>query len=80
MCRVCVLQRRHSGGGCDLASTLCTYDLRKGDVFVLSWARVRRVSRGSISSEEEREEIKRDPWINHSLRNYIKIRDNLYAK
>ena len=27
---------------------LCTYDLRKGDLFVLSWARVRR---GSLSSE-----------------------------
>ena len=26
--------------GCDLASTLCKYDLRKGDLFVLSWARV----------------------------------------
>ena len=23
-------------------STLCKYDLRKGDLFVLSWARVRR--------------------------------------
>ena len=46
-----MLQRGHSGGGCDLASTLCKYDLRKGDLFVLSWARVRRVRRGSISSE-----------------------------
>ena len=34
-----MLQRGHSG------------DLRKGDLFVLSWARVRRVRRGSISSE-----------------------------
>ena len=25
---------------------LCKYDLRKGDLFVLSWARVRRVRRG----------------------------------
>ena len=39
----------HSGDGCVLASTLCTYDLRKGDC--LSWARVRRVRRGSLSSE-----------------------------
>ena len=31
-----------------LVSTLCKYDLRKGDLFVLSWARVRR---GSLSSE-----------------------------
>ena len=41
----------HSGDGCDLASTLCKYELRKGDLFVLSWARVRRVWRGRISSE-----------------------------
>ena len=35
-----------------MASTLlCKYDLRKGDLFVLSWARVRRVMRGNISSE-----------------------------
>ena len=51
MCVVCVLQRGHSGDGFDLASTLYKYDLRKGDLFVLSWARVRRVNRGSISSE-----------------------------
>ena len=42
---------RDSGGGCDLTSTLFKYDLRKGNLFVLSWARVRRVGRGSISSE-----------------------------
>ena len=35
----------HSGDGCVLASTLCKYDLRKGDLFVLSWERVRRVRR-----------------------------------
>ena len=40
----------HSGDGCDMASTLCTYDLRMGDLFVLSWARVRRVRWRSISS------------------------------
>ena len=33
---VWVLQRGHSGDGCDLASTLYKYDLRKGDLFVLS--------------------------------------------
>ena len=43
-----MLQR---GGGCDLASTLCKYDLMKSDLFVLSWAKVRRVKRGSISPE-----------------------------
>ena len=46
-----MLQRWHSGDGYDLASSLCKHDLRKGDLFVLSWARVRRVRRGSISSE-----------------------------
>ena len=48
---VWVLQRGRSDNGCDLASTLCKYDLRKGDLLVLSWARVRRVRRGSLSSE-----------------------------
>ena len=46
-----MLQRGHSGDGCVLASTLCKYDLRKGDLFVLRWARVRQVSRGTLSSE-----------------------------
>ena len=48
---VWMLQRGHSGDGCVLASTLCKYDLRKGALFVLSWAKVRRGMRGSISSE-----------------------------
>ena len=41
-CVSCVwmLQRGNSGDGYDLASTLCNYDLRKGDLFVLSWARL----------------------------------------
>ena len=50
----CLLQRGHSGDGCELALTLSKYDLRKGDLFVLSWERVRRVrrmGRGSVSSE-----------------------------
>ena len=52
MCVVYVsVKREDSGDGCDLASTLCRYDLRKGDVFVLRWARVRHVRRVSISSE-----------------------------
>ena len=41
----------HSGDGCELASTSCKYDLRKGDLFVLRLARVRRMRRGSVSSE-----------------------------
>ena len=53
MCRVCVwiLQLGHSGDGCVLVSTLCKYDLRKGDLFVLSLEMVRRVMLGRISSE-----------------------------
>ena len=52
-CVSCVwmLQRGHSDDGCVLASTLCKYDLRKGDLFVLSWIRVWRVRRRSLSSE-----------------------------
>ena len=45
VCIVCVLQRGYSGDGCDMTSTLCRYDL-----FDLSWARLRRVRRGSLSS------------------------------
>ena len=48
---VWMLQRGHGGDGCVLASTLCKYDLRKGHWFVLSWARVQRVRRQSLSSE-----------------------------
>ena len=48
---VWVLQRGHSGDGCDLATNLCKYDLRKGNLFDLTSARVRRVRRGSISTE-----------------------------
>ena len=52
MCVVCVdVTEGHSGDGCILPSTLCKYDLRKGDLFVMSWARVRRVRQGSLSSE-----------------------------
>ena len=40
-----MLQRGHSGDGCDWASNLCKYDLSKGDLFIQSWARVRRVRR-----------------------------------
>ena len=30
----------------------CKYDLRKGDLFVLSWARVQRVRQGNIGKDE----------------------------
>ena len=46
---VWMLQRGHSGDGCVLALTLCKYDLRKEDLFVLSWSRVRQVRRRSLS-------------------------------
>ena len=47
ICVVCVwmLQRGHSGDGCVLASTLCKYHLRKGNLFVLNRAMVRRLRR-----------------------------------
>ena len=45
---VWVLQSGHRGEGCDLASTLCKYDLKKGDLFVLSGVRVQRVRQESI--------------------------------
>ena len=41
----------YSGDGCDLYSTLCKHNLRKGDLFVRSGARVRRMMRGCVSSE-----------------------------
>ena len=50
-CVCVVVAEGHSGDGCDLASTLCKHELRTGDLFVLSWARVQRVRRGSLSSE-----------------------------
>ena len=40
-----MLQRGRSGDGCVLALTLCKYDLRKGELFVLSWGRVQRERR-----------------------------------
>ena len=49
MCGCC--RWGHSGDGCDLELTLCKYDLRKGNLFVLGWARVRQVRQGSISLE-----------------------------
>ena len=32
-----MLQRGHSGDGCDLSLTLRKYDMKKGDPIVLSW-------------------------------------------
>ena len=53
MCVVwlCVTNR-HGGNRCELASTFCMHDLRKGDLFVQSWVRVRRVGRESLSSDQ----------------------------
>ena len=52
MC-VWMLQRGHSGDGCVLASTLCKYDFEEGrfDLFLRLGKAMRRVRRGSISSE-----------------------------
>ena len=49
-CVVCgsVLQRGHSGDGCLTSAILFRYELSSGHLFVLSWARVRRVARGSV--------------------------------
>ena len=40
-----------AGDGCDLASPLCKYNLKKGDLFVLSCAMGQRLRQGSISLE-----------------------------
>ena len=38
---MCVsVTKEYSGDGCDLALTLCKYNLRKVDLFVLNWIRV----------------------------------------
>ena len=47
---VSVLQRGHYGEVGVYASTMCTYDLRKRDLCVLSWVKVRRLCLESISS------------------------------
>ena len=44
-----VLQMGHNGNGC--SSILFKYESRVGNLFVLSWARVRRVALGSVVSE-----------------------------
>ena len=46
-----VLQRGHSCDGCLNSSILVKYERSRGHLFVLSWARVRRVARGSVVSE-----------------------------
>ena len=43
-----VLQRGHSGDGCLTSSILFKYERSRGQLFVLSWARVRRVARGVL--------------------------------
>ena len=46
----CVLQRGRSGVVLFASSTLHRYDVRKGDLFVLSCARVRRCALVSVAS------------------------------
>ena len=43
-----VLQREHSGDGWLTSSILFKYERSRGHLFVLSWARIRRVARGSV--------------------------------
>ena len=45
-----VLQRGQSGDACTVTSTLLRYVRRRGGLFVLSWARVRRVDLESDTS------------------------------
>ena len=47
---MCVLQSGQFGDGWVCGSILCLYDVRSGDLFVLSCASVRRVSRVSVCS------------------------------
>ena len=49
----CVLHRGQRGEVWCVSLTLCRYDIRMGLLLVRSWARVRRVSLGRESSEEE---------------------------
>ena len=44
-------QRGHSGDMCLSSSILFQYECCMGYLFVLSWARVRPLSRGSVVSE-----------------------------
>ena len=76
---VWMLQRGHSGDGCVLASTLGKYDLRKGDLFVLSWARVRRVRRGSISSEGSKRHSLQAVELSQRTQAAVQIVSNLPA-
>ena len=48
-----VLHRGKRGEVWCVSSTLCRYDIRMGRLLVLSWAKVRRVSLGRESPEEE---------------------------
>ena len=45
------LQRRQIGDGCLSSSILFKYESSMGHLFVMSWARVRRVALGSVVSE-----------------------------
>ena len=49
VCVMCVgVAEGHSGAGCDLVSTLCKYDLRKGYLYVLSWGKGATSEAGSL--------------------------------
>ena len=59
-----MLQRSHSGDGCDLASTLCKYDLRKAGLFVLNLQYVVCLCKGC------------DRWVFLRRRRLIEINKN----
>ena len=44
------LQRGNSGDGCLFSSILSKYESSRGHLFVMSWARERRVALGSVVS------------------------------
>ena len=48
---MCGSDLQRGGDGCLVSSILFKYERGRGHLFVLSWAKVRRVARGSVVSE-----------------------------
>ena len=51
LCVLLICKEGIIGDGCLTSSILFKYERSRGHLFVLSWARVRRVARGSIVSK-----------------------------
>ena len=49
-----ILQRGHSGDGCLSSSIFFKYEYRVGHLFLLSWAKLRRVAMGSVVRSDVR--------------------------